>query len=86
MIWLGNELLYAVWSSVKWDLKLVNVWYAEGFMLQSLTYSENIPELVMIILPMLMSGMSFLGVPWVSDIAAYLRMVLNKSAIGLLWK
>ena len=30
VVWLGRSLLYAVWAPVKWVLKLVRFWSAEG--------------------------------------------------------
>ena len=61
---MGRDLLCAVWASVKWVLKLGHVWSAEVLVFHCLTYLAKMPELVMIILPMLMSWVSVSGVPW----------------------
>ena len=55
VVWVGCVLLYAVWASVKWFLKLGNIWSADGLASQCSMYSENMPTLVIIILPMMMS-------------------------------
>ena len=68
LVWGGRDLLYAVWALVKWVLKLVHVLSAEVLAFECLNYSAKMPSLAMIILPILMSWVSFLGVSWASSI------------------
>ena len=43
MVWVGRDLLYAVWASVKWIFKLVHIWSAEVLAIQRLKDSANMP-------------------------------------------
>ena len=70
MVYMGHDVFNAVGESMKWVLKLGYVWSAQGMAFKCSTYSENMPVLVIIILPILMSWVSILGVPWDVEITA----------------
>ena len=35
LVWVGRDILYALWASVKWILKLGHVYFAEAFTFHS---------------------------------------------------